>query len=80
MRSIKLSQLLIFTRQFAAMTNSQLQLAYILENLAKETPHKKMREVIQLILDDILHGITGFIKKISSDLETELLFTKLKIK
>ena len=57
MRSIKLSQLLIFTRQFAAMTNSQLQLSYILQNLAKETPHRKMRDTIQLILDDILHGV-----------------------
>ena len=57
MSSIKLSQLLIFTRQFAAMTNSQLQLSFILQNLAKETPHRKMRETIQFILDDILHGV-----------------------
>ena len=57
MRSIKLSQLLIFTRQFAAMTNSELQLSFILQNLAKETPHRKMRETIQAILDDILHGV-----------------------
>lgn len=57
MRTVKLSQLLIFTRQFAAMTNSQLQLSYILQNLAKETPHRRMRETIQQILDDILHGV-----------------------
>ena len=57
MGSVKMSQLLIFTRQFAAMIASQLQLTYVLENLARETPNKQMREVITSVLDDVLNGV-----------------------
>lgn len=57
MRRVTLTQLLIFTRQFASMIGSQLQLAYVLENLAKETPNRSMRGTIEDILDDVMHGI-----------------------
>ena len=57
MKGVSLTHLLIFTRQFASMMGSQLQLAYVLENLAKETPNRTMRETIELILDDVLHGV-----------------------
>jgi len=56
MSSVNLTQILIFTRQFSSMIGSQLQLAYVLENLAKETPNRQMRETIEEILDDVLHG------------------------
>lgn len=56
MRRVKLAQLLIFTRQFASMIASQLQLAYVLENLARETPNRAMRETIEDVLNDVLNG------------------------
>ena len=55
--AVKLSQLLIFTKQFSAMIASQLQLVYVLENLAKETPHRRMRQTLDDVLDDVLNGV-----------------------
>jgi type II secretory pathway component PulF len=56
MSSVSLTQILIFTRQFSSMIGSQLQLSYVLENLAKETPNRFMRDTIERILDDVLNG------------------------
>lgn len=57
MAAVPLSSLLIFTNQFAAMVGSQLPLVDVLENLAKETPQKRLREVIDQVVDDVNHGV-----------------------
>ncbi|MGB0721128.1 MAG: type II secretion system F family protein [Gammaproteobacteria bacterium] len=56
MAGIPLSSLLIFTNQFAAMISSQLPLVDVLKNLARETPQRKFRDVLDDVVDDVEHG------------------------
>lgn len=53
---IGVSQILIFTRQFASMMGSRLQLAHVLENLASETPHRRLREVLSDVVAQVRRG------------------------
>ncbi|MBF0145960.1 MAG: type II secretion system F family protein [Magnetococcales bacterium] len=55
--SKKLVNLLIFTNQFASMMQSQLQLVDVLDNLARETPGKELREAVEEIAYDVRRGI-----------------------
>lgn len=57
MAGVKLSELLIFTNQFASMMRSQLPLVSVLENLAQETPQKDLREAIEDISEDVQNGV-----------------------
>lgn len=57
MAAVKLSHLLIFTKQFSAMIGSQLQLVYVLENLARETPQRRLRSTIEDVTDDVERGV-----------------------
>jgi MSHA biogenesis protein MshG len=56
MAAVKLTHLLIFTQQFGSMIRSNLPLVDVLENLARETPQKKLRLIIQDISDRVQHG------------------------
>ncbi len=56
MAAVPLSSLLIFTNQFAAMMTSRLPLVDVLTNLARETPQRHFREIIEDVVDDVLHG------------------------
>ena len=51
-----LTNLLIFTNQFAAMIKSQLPLVSVLDNLSEETPHKKLKEAVEDISEQVKHG------------------------
>ena len=57
MAAIKTTHLLIFTRQFASMISSRLQLVEVLKNLARETPQRPLRRAIEEISDDVQRGI-----------------------
>ena len=57
MAAVKLSHLLIFTKQFSAMIGSQLQLVYVLQNLARETPQRRLRSTIEDVTDDVQRGV-----------------------
>ena len=57
MAAVKLSHLLIFTKQFSAMVGSKLQLVYVLENLASETPQRRLRSTIEDVTEDVQHGV-----------------------
>ncbi|MBF8271221.1 MAG: hypothetical protein HW380_326 [Magnetococcales bacterium] len=54
--SKQLANLLIFTNQFASMMQSQLQLVDVLDNLARETPGKELREAVEEIAYDVRRG------------------------
>lgn len=47
---------LIFTQQFASMIRSNLPLVEVLDNLADETPQRRLRETIATVSDDVKHG------------------------
>lgn len=55
--AIPIQQILIFTNQFSEMIKSELPLIDVLQNLAKETPAKKLREAITVVSDDVEQGI-----------------------
>jgi type IV pilus assembly protein PilC len=57
MASVSTSHLLIFTKQFASMIRSNLQLVDVLENLARDTPQRRLRQVIEDVSDDVQRGI-----------------------
>ncbi len=57
MADVKISHLLIFTRQFAAMLKSKLQLVTVLANLARETPQRKLRLAIEDVVDEVNRGV-----------------------
>ncbi|MBF0180557.1 MAG: type II secretion system F family protein [Magnetococcales bacterium] len=57
MATVKLTDLLVFTNQFASMMRSNLALVAILENLARETPQKELREVIEDISINVQKGV-----------------------
>ena len=57
MAAVPLQSLLIFTNQFAAMIASQLPLVDVLDNLAKETPQRKLRDVVDDVCDRVKHGV-----------------------
>tara|TARA_B100001123_G_scaffold434709_1_gene561749 strand:- start:110 stop:1147 length:1038 start_codon:yes stop_codon:yes gene_type:complete len=50
-------QLLIFSQQFASMLQSKLQLVDVLDNLARETPQRKLRDIIEDISEKVRHGV-----------------------
>ncbi|PHS79503.1 MAG: hypothetical protein COB59_01530 [Rhodospirillaceae bacterium] len=56
MAAVKTSHLLIFTEQFSSMVKSSLQLVDVLDNLAKETPHKHLRQVVEAVSNDVKRG------------------------
>ena len=51
------SQLYLFTRQFASMMGSRLQLVTVLSNLARETPNRRLRQVLEEVTDDLYAGV-----------------------
>lgn len=57
MASVSNQSLLIFTNQFAAMVNSHLPLANVLDNLSSETPEKQFREIIEDVSEDVKSGM-----------------------
>lgn len=57
MARVSFTDLMIFTNQFAAMLRSQLPLLDVMDNLAKETPHRYFSEILQDICDDVRHGV-----------------------
>lgn len=48
------SHVTIFARQFASMVASSLQLVSVLEDLARETPHRKLRTAVR----DVAHQVS----------------------
>src|SRR3954467_5980672 len=50
------SDLLLFTKQFAAMVRSNLQLVHALESLARETPRRKLRSALNDVLTKVRAG------------------------
>lgn len=56
MAGINSLNILIFTQQFAAMIRSNLPLVDVLENMAEETPQRRLREAIIAVSDDVKHG------------------------
>jgi type II secretory pathway component PulF len=50
------ADLLVFTRQFAAMVGSNLQLVQVLESLTRETPKKKLRAALQDVAGKVRNG------------------------
>ncbi|MGB0684159.1 MAG: type II secretion system F family protein [Magnetovibrionaceae bacterium] len=57
MAGVRSTHLLIFTQQFAAMIGSSLQLVDVLDNLAKETPQKQLRQVLETITTSVRRGV-----------------------
>ncbi|MBF0382721.1 MAG: type II secretion system F family protein [Magnetococcales bacterium] len=57
MAKVKTSDVLVFTNQFASMMRSQLSLVKVLENLARETPQKELRETIEDISESVQRGV-----------------------
>lgn len=56
MAGVGSANVLIFTQQFASMLRSRLQLVEVLDNLANETPQRRLRETIEDIVEDVRHG------------------------
>lgn len=57
MAAIGSLHILIFTQQFAAMIRSNLPLVDVLDNLANETPQRRLREAIVAVADAVRRGI-----------------------
>ena len=49
--------IMIFTQQFASMLRSKLPLVDVLNNLAAETPQRKLREAIEEVSEQVQHGM-----------------------
>ena len=47
----------IFARQFASMVASSLQLVSVLENLARETPHRGLRGAVRVVARQVSSGM-----------------------
>lgn len=54
--AVKTLHILIFTQQFASMIRSSLPLVEVLDNLAAETPQRRLRETIETVSEDVRHG------------------------
>src|SRR3569833_1747302 len=50
------SDLLIFTKQFAAMVRSQLPLVQALESLARDSPRRNFRKMLTDVLEQVRCG------------------------
>jgi type II secretory pathway component PulF len=50
------TDLLVFTRQFAAMMNSNLQLVHVLESLTRETNKRKLKAALEDVLMKVKRG------------------------
>jgi type IV pilus assembly protein PilC len=57
MAGVSRVHMMIFTQQFASMLRSKLPLVDVLDNLAAETPQKKLREAIESVSEDVQHGV-----------------------
>ena len=57
MAAVKTTHLLIFTRQFASMIRSRLQLVDVLGNLALETPQRRLRNAIEDVTVNVQRGM-----------------------
>lgn len=55
--AVKMGDKLIFTNQFASMMRSSLPLVDVLDNLARETPSRELREVLEFISEDVHSGV-----------------------
>ena len=51
------SHLLIFARQFASMTASNLRLVTVLDNLARETPQRRLRQAVADVSQQVTIGV-----------------------
>ena len=56
MARVGVTQILIFTRQFASMLGSRLQLTHVLDNLATETPQRRLREILVDVVEEVKRG------------------------
>ena len=57
MAGVNALQTLIFTQQFAAMIRSNLPLVDVMDNLAAETPQRRLRETIEDVNDAVRSGV-----------------------
>lgn len=57
MAAVRDAHLLIFSHQLASMIRSNLQLVDVLDNLARETPQKRFRAIVEDVADRVKHGI-----------------------
>lgn len=55
-KGVKLSDLVIFTRQFATMINAGLPIVRALRTLAEQTPNKKLKDAIDQVRSDVESG------------------------
>jgi type II secretory pathway component PulF len=51
------THLAIFAKQFASMMNSGLQLVTVLDNLARETPQRQLREAVKDVARHVSRGV-----------------------
>ena len=57
MAGVSRVHMMIFTQQFASMLRSKLPLVDVLDNLAAETPQKKLRAAIEEVSEEVQHGV-----------------------
>jgi type IV pilus assembly protein PilC len=57
MAGVSRVHMMIFTQQFASMLRSKLPLVDVLDNLAAETPQKKLRAAIESVSEEVQHGV-----------------------
>jgi len=57
-RKVKLKDLSVFSQQFAAMIDAGISLVDALNILIDQTDHKRLRDVIQQVTDDVETGIS----------------------
>jgi len=57
MAGVKTTHLLIFTKQFASMLASKLQLISVLDNLAQETPQKTLKAALEDVVEEVSRGV-----------------------
>lgn len=55
-KGVKLSDLVIFTRQFSTMINAGLPIVRALRTLAEQTPNKKLKDTIDQVRSDVESG------------------------
>lgn len=55
--AVRQTHLLIFSQQLASMIRSNLQLVDVLDNLARETPHKRLKGIVEDVAGRVKRGI-----------------------
>ncbi|MGH3088105.1 MAG: type II secretion system F family protein [Rubrobacteraceae bacterium] len=56
-KKVRLSDLVIFTRQFSTMINAGLPIVRALRTLSEQTPNKKLKDVIDQVRSDVESGL-----------------------